>query len=94
MIDEYRRSDILSARAEGSDVVFQKTFKALSDPTRRAILDLLKTGKRNAGEIASHFEMSAATISHHLSVLKDAGLVLDEKEGKYIYYELNTSVMD
>ena len=96
--------------------MFQKTFKALADPTRREILNderagcahesaladptrreilnLLKDGKRNAGEIASRFEMSAATISHHLSVLKDAGLVLDEKEGKYIYYELNTSVMD
>ena len=74
--------------------MFQKTFKALADPTRREILNLLKDGKRNAGEIASRFEMSAPTISHHLSVLKDAGLVLDEKEGKYIYYELNTSVMD
>ena len=54
--------------------MFQKTFKALADPTRREILNLLKDGKRNAGEIASRFEMSAATISHHLSVLKDAGL--------------------
>ena len=74
--------------------MFQKTFKALADATRREVLKRLKVGKRNAGVIASRFEMSAATISHHLSVLKDAGLVLDEKEGKYIYYELNTSVMD
>ena len=63
---------------------FGDTFKALSDPTRRDILDLLKGGRLSAG----------ASISRHLSVLKAAGLIEDEKEGKYIYYSLNTSVMD
>lgn len=71
-----------------------KTFKALSDPTRREILDLLKKQKKTAGELASHFDMTQATVSHHLSVLKEADLILDEKKGKYILYEINTSVMD
>lgn len=73
---------------------FQDTFKALSDPTRRAILDLLKEGSQTAGEIGSHFDMTGATVSHHLSVLKEAGLISDERRGKYIYYELNLSVLD
>ena len=73
---------------------FQKTFKALSDPTRRAILDALKGGAKTAGEIGSWFEMTGATVSHHLSVLKDAGLVSDDRQGKFIYYELNLSVLD
>lgn len=73
---------------------FQNTFKALSDPTRREILQLLKTSPKTAGEIANHFSVSGATISHHLSTLKDAGLVLDEKQGKYITYELNMTVVD
>lgn len=73
---------------------FQETFKALSDPTRRAILDLLKTGAQTAGDIGAHFDMTAATVSHHLSVLKEAGLVSDERRGKFIYYELNVSVLD
>lgn len=73
---------------------FQETFKALSDPTRRAILDLLKSGAKTAGEIGSRFEMTGATVSHHLSVLKQAGLVSDERRGKFIYYELNLSVLD
>ena len=73
---------------------FQHTFKALSDPTRREILQLLRAGPLTAGEIASHFNCAGATISHHLSTLRDAGLVLDEKRGKYISYELNTSVVD
>lgn len=73
---------------------FQKTFQALSDPTRRAILDLLKGGAKTAGEIGARFEMTGATISHHLSVLKEAGLVSDERQGKFIYYELNVSVLD
>lgn len=60
-------------------MAFQKTFKALSDPTRRAILDLLKDGARTAGDIASHFDMTAATVSHHLSVLRGAGLISDDK---------------
>lgn len=73
---------------------FQQTFKALSDPTRREILQLLKDNGLTAGEIAARFDTSAATISHHLSILRDAGLVSDEKRGKYIYYELNMSVVD
>lgn len=73
---------------------FQDTFKALSDKTRREILDLLKTSTMTAGDIASKFDMTQATVSHHLSVLKDAELVTDKKDGKYIYYELNTSVLD
>ncbi|MDD3193725.1 MAG: autorepressor SdpR family transcription factor [Oscillospiraceae bacterium] len=72
----------------------QKTFKALSDNTRREILELLKDGAVSAGDIAARFDMTAATISHHLAVLKDAELVSDEKRGKFIYYELNTSVID
>lgn len=73
---------------------FQETFKALSDPTRRRILDILKTGGRTAGEISSQFDMTAATVSHHLAVLREAGLVDQDKRGKYIYYELNMSVLD
>lgn len=73
---------------------FQETFKALSDETRRDIIDLLKNGKMSAGEIVSHFASTNATISHHLSILKKAGLISDEKIGKFIYYELETSVMD
>ena len=72
----------------------QKTFKALSDVTRREILELVKKGAVSAGDISAHFHMTPATISHHLSVLKDAGLVSDEKRGKFIYYELNMSVID
>ena len=73
---------------------FQQTFKALSDPTRREILRLLRDGPMTAGDIAARFPVSGATISHHLSILHDAGLVLDEKRGKFIYYELNVSVVD
>lgn len=75
-------------------MIFQDTFKALSDPTRREILDLLKTGKMSAGDIVSKFHVSNATISHHLSILKNAGLITDEKIGKYIYYEMNMSVVE
>ncbi len=73
---------------------FQTTFKALGDPTRRAILDLLKGGALTAGDIGAHFDMTGATVSHHLSVLKDAGLVTDDRWGKFIYYDLNLSVLD
>ncbi len=73
---------------------FQKTFKALSDPTRREILRLLRNGELSAGDLSSHFSSTGATISHHLSILREAGLILDEKRGKYIYYELNLSVLD
>ena len=73
---------------------FPETFKALSDPTRREILNLLKRGDLSAGEIADRFDMTAATISHHLSVLKQADLILERREGKYIYYQLNLSVFE
>ena len=73
---------------------FQETFKALSDSTRREILQLLRQGALPAGEIAEHFNMTGATISHHLSVLKHAGLVDAERRGTYIYYEINLSVLE
>lgn len=73
---------------------FQETFKALSDPTRRKILDILKDGAKTAGDIGSRFDMTGATMSHHLAVLREAGLISDDKRGKYIYYELNMSVLD
>lgn len=71
---------------------FGDTFKALSDPTRREILALLRNGSMTAGQIVEHFDTTGATISHHLSILRQAGLIEDRKDGKYIYYELNTSV--
>lgn len=70
------------------------TLKALSDPTRREILNLLKDGKRSAGEISDHFDITAAAISRHLSVLKEADLIEDARDGKYIFYELNASVLE
>ena len=73
---------------------FQQSFKALSDPIRREILRLLRAGPLAAGEIAARFDVSGATVSHHLAILRDAGLVLDDKRGKYVYYELNMSVVD
>lgn len=73
---------------------FQDSFKALSDPTRRQIIELLRNGKLTAGEIVDKFQMTGASISHHLSILKNAGLVMDDKQGKYIYYELNLSVVE
>lgn len=72
----------------------QNTLKALSDKTRRDILTLLRQGRKSAGEIAEAFPVSGAAISRHLSVLKDADLIRDEREGKYIYYELNASVLE
>ena len=73
---------------------FAETFKALSDPVRREILMLLKKGRMSAGDIGSNFDMTGATISYHLSILKKAGLVFEEKEKNFIYYELNTSVVE
>lgn len=73
---------------------FAETFKALSDPVRRNILQLLKNGSMSAGEIGGHFDMTGATISYHLSVLKKAGLVFETKHKNFIYYELNTSVVE
>ena len=72
----------------------QETMRALSDPTRRDILNLLKKGRMSAGEIVDSFPITGAAISRHLSVLKEAGLITDEREGKYIFYALNTSVLE
>ncbi len=73
---------------------FAETFKALSDSVRREILQLLKNGKMSAGEIGSHFDMTGATISYHLSVLKKADLVWETKVKNYVFYELNTTVVE
>ena len=71
-----------------------KIFKALSDPARRQILELLKKGPLSAGEIGSHFNMTGATISYHLKILKQADLVYESRNKNYIYYQLNTSVLE
>ncbi|MBQ1544676.1 MAG: winged helix-turn-helix transcriptional regulator [Clostridia bacterium] len=73
---------------------FAETFKALSDPVRRDILTLLKDGRMSAGDIASHFDMTGATISYHLKLLKQAELVYETREKNFIYYDLNTSVVE
>ena len=75
-------------------MAFADTFKALSDPVRREILQLLKHGKLSAGEIGSHFDMTGATVSYHLKILKKADLIWETKVKNFIYYELNTSVVD
>lgn len=72
----------------------QNTMKALADPTRRTILNLLKKSRLSAGEIAEHFDMSLPAVSKHLTVLKEADLIRDQRVGKYIFYELNASVLD
>ena len=72
----------------------QQTLRALSDPSRRQILNLLKGGRMAAGDIVDHFEVTGASISRHLSVLREADLIRDKREGKFIFYELNTSVLE
>ena len=72
----------------------QNTMRALSDPIRRDILNLLKAGRLSAGEITEHFDVTGAAVSRHLSVLREADLIRDQREGKFIYYELNTSVFE
>ena len=72
----------------------QLTLKALSDPIRREILDMLKEGRMSAGDIVAKFEVTGASISRHLSVLKEADLIRDKREGKFIFYEINTSVLE
>lgn len=72
----------------------QNTLKAISDPIRREILEMLKVGRLSAGEIADKFPVSGAAVSKHLSVLKEADLIRDTREGKFIFYELNTSVLE
>lgn len=71
-----------------------ETFKALSDPVRREVLMMLRDGKKTAGEIAAHFQMTGATVSYHLSQLKKAELILEERQKNFIYYRLNTSVFE
>lgn len=78
----------------GIPVSLQATLKALSDPIRREILNLLKAGRLSAGEITDHFDVTAASISRHLSVLKEANLIRDTRQGKFIYYDINTSVLE
>ena len=72
----------------------QNTMRALSDPIRRDILNLLKEGRLSAGEITEHFDVTGAAVSRHLSVLREADLIRDQREGKFIYYELNASVLE
>ncbi|MBO7473152.1 MAG: winged helix-turn-helix transcriptional regulator [Ruminococcus sp.] len=73
---------------------FPETFKALSDPVRREILTMLRKGRLSAGDIASHFDMTGATVSYHLKQLKTADLIYETKEKNFIYYSLNTSVFE
>ena len=72
----------------------QSTLRALSDPVRRDILNMLKSGRMSAGDIVDHFDITGAAISRHLSVLKEADLIRDTREGKFIFYELNASVLE
>ena len=72
----------------------QETLKALSDPTRREILQMLRSGSKSAGEISEKFDITAAAVSRHLAVLKDADLIRDQRDGKFIIYTLNTSVLE
>lgn len=72
----------------------QQTLKALSDPIRREILNLLKSGRMSAGDISAHFPVTDAAISRHLSLLKEADLIRDTREGKFIFYDINTSVLE
>lgn len=75
-------------------MAFANTFKALSDPARRQILELLKKGPMSAGEIGAHFDMTGATISYHLKILRQADLVFEKREKNYIIYQLNTAVLE
>ena len=72
----------------------QNTLRALADPIRREILNMLKHGRLSAGEITEHFSVTSASISRHLSVLKEADLIRDTREGKFIFYDINTSVLE
>ena len=75
-------------------MAINETLRALADPIRREILGLLRSGRMSAGEICAHFDVTGASISRHLSVLKEADLIRDTREGKFIFYELNTSVLE
>lgn len=83
---------MLNERSENMGL--QQTLRALADPIRREILNLLKKGRLSAGEITDHFSVTGASISRHLSVLKEADLIFDTREGKFIFYEINTSVLE
>lgn len=87
-LDNYRNEK------RGDYMGMSETLKAISDPARRNILEMLKEEKKTAGEIASHFNLSNATVSYHLSTLKKAGLIVETKYKKYIFYELNISVFE
>ena len=75
-------------------MAFAETFKALSDPERRQILELLKKGPMSAGDIGSHFDMTGATVSYHLKILKQADLIFESREKNFIYYQINTTVLE
>ena len=75
-------------------MAIQQTLRALADPIRREILNLLRGGRMSAGDITDHFPVTAASISRHLSVLKEADLIRDTREGKFIFYDINTSVLE
>ena len=75
-------------------MAFAETFKALADPVRRQILELLKKGPLSAGDIGTHFDMTGATISYHLKILKQADLIFEQREKNYIYYQLNATVLE
>lgn len=83
---------MLNERTE--KMALQQTLRALADPIRREILNMLKKGRLSAGDITDKFSVTGASISRHLSVLKDADLIRDKREGKFIFYELNTSVLE
>lgn len=73
---------------------FAESFKALSDPVRRDILEMLKKGRMSAGDIGSNFDVTGATISYHLNILKKTGLVKETKQKNFVFYELNASVVE
>jgi DNA-binding transcriptional ArsR family regulator len=79
---------------EEEKMALQKTLRALADPIRREILNMLKKGRMSAGDIAERFSVTSASVSRHLSVLKEADLIRDTRDGKYIFYDLNTSVLE
>lgn len=78
----------------GDNMGMSETLKAISDPVRREILNLLKDGKKTAGEIVEQFNLTGATVSHHLATLRKAGLIVETKYKQFIYYELNISVFE
>ena len=88
------KSDLASITRKERAMSLQNTLRALSDPIRREILGILKNGRMSAGDIVAQFEVTGASISRHLSVLREADLIRDSREGKFIFYELNTSVLE